>query len=176
MSLAKPADKLTPEDWQKYPVWTFDLGNEAKPGRDETWMTPLKKLPATDLRNGGCHANAILACGDPVTVVLQGVKLQNDPKENALWEAFARIQAAQNLTPFKPQKMRYSIWVKDRWWMSKNDGHFLSLIDFQKHEPAELAAALGHTLDEVFPISYDISLFAIGPADIVKGKISLATE
>jgi hypothetical protein len=49
MSLTKSADKLTPQDWEKYPVWAFDLANESKSGRDETWMVPVKKLPATDL-------------------------------------------------------------------------------------------------------------------------------
>jgi hypothetical protein len=50
----------------------------------------------------------------------------------------------------------------------------MSLVDFKKHEPAELAEALGLTLDEVFPIAYDISAFAVGPDDIVRGKIFLA--
>src|ERR1700733_3698394 len=95
MSIAKPTNKLTPDDWEKHPIWTFDLGNEAKPGRDETWMIPIKKIPVANLRNCGCLANASLACGRAVTVVLWGVKLQ--------------VEAS-------PKELQYSIWVNETWW------------------------------------------------------------
>ncbi len=49
MSLAKPANKLTPKDWEKYPVWTLRFGQRGQPGQDETWMVPVKEsFPPTD--------------------------------------------------------------------------------------------------------------------------------
>ena len=103
MPLAKPVDKLTPKDWEKYPVWTFDLGNEGKPGRDETWMVPVKKLPATDILNGGCRAKATLACGQPVTLVMWGVDLNPEKtlKDLAQYrvEPMSKAERAYHLEP-----------------------------------------------------------------------------
>jgi hypothetical protein len=167
MSLAKPADKLTQSDWKKYPIWTFDLGNEGKPGRDETWMVPVKELPVTDLGNCGCQANASLACGRLVTAVLRGISLKDDPKEGVLWENFARLRSAANRQ--KPAKeLRYSIWVKENWWIWHKES-FLSLGDFKSHTPADLAKTLDLSVEEIFPITYDISVYAIGPDTITKG-------
>ncbi|HEX4141255.1 MAG TPA: hypothetical protein VHY09_12970 [Candidatus Methylacidiphilales bacterium] len=168
--MAKPADKLTPSDWKKYPVWTFDLDNESAPGRDETWMVPAKKLPVSDLRNCGCRANARLASGREIDAVLWNIRLQSDPKEEELWKNFARLQISKGSSPFVP-KLQYSVWVRDRWWVSENDGGFMSLVDFKKRNASDMANALGETLDEIFPISYDISALASGPAAVVKGKI-----
>jgi len=170
MASAKPTDKLTPNDWKKHPVWTFDLDNETKPGRDETWMVPLKKLPATDLRNCGCNGNAKLACGLPVTVVLWSVKLKSDLDEDELWKNFARLRSAAGRAPLS-NALQYGIWVKDRWWLTEREGGFMSLGDYKKRDPNELAQALGLDIDKVFPINYDISSVAVGPDTIVRGKL-----
>lgn len=37
----KPCDKLKVSDFRAFPIWEFALGEEGKPGRDETWVRPL---------------------------------------------------------------------------------------------------------------------------------------
>lgn len=32
-------------------MWEFDLANEGRENRDETWIKPVKKLPVSDLSN-----------------------------------------------------------------------------------------------------------------------------
>jgi hypothetical protein len=160
MSLAKPANKLTPRDWETYPVWTFDLDNEGKPGRDETWMVPVKKLPATDIRNGGCRAKATLACGKPVTIVLRGVDL--NPEQSLKLIAQYRIKPitkAERAERLKPKIPKFRIFVKGAWWDSQMNGL------------GDLTKALGLTIQEIFPIDYDISAFAVGVGFAVRGKI-----
>ncbi len=34
--------ELTPADFRTFPIWTFATGEEDKPGRDETWVRPLR--------------------------------------------------------------------------------------------------------------------------------------
>jgi hypothetical protein len=160
MSLAKPANKLTPKDWERYPVWTFDLGNEGKPGRDETWMGPVKKLPATDIMNGGCRAKAKLACGKPVTLVLWAVDL--NPEQTLRDLAQYRVKPmtkAERAEYLKQQTPQFTIFAKGEWWHSESNG------------PSDLTEALGLSIQDIFPISYDISDFAAGVDQAVKGKI-----
>jgi hypothetical protein len=160
MSLAKPANKLTPKDWKKYPVWTFDSGNEGQPGRDETWMVPVKKLPATDITNGGCRAKATLACAKPITLVLCGVDL--NPEQTLKVMAQYRVKPmtkAERAEYLKPTTPHFRIFVKGEWWDSELNG------------PGDLTEGLGLTIQEIFPIDYDISAFAVGIDYAVKGKI-----
>ncbi len=160
MSLAKPANKLTPKDWEKYPVWTFDSDNEGKPGRDETWMVPVKKLPATSIMNGGCRSKATLANGQHMILVLWGVDL-NPLKTLKMMAEFrgVPITAEESAKCLKPTIPSYTIFVKGKWWHS------------ELNAPSDLIKALGLTIEEVFPIEYDISAFAIGVKRAVKGKI-----
>lgn len=38
----KPVDRLRPADFDVYPLWEYDLEGEGLPGRDETWVRPLR--------------------------------------------------------------------------------------------------------------------------------------
>jgi hypothetical protein len=160
MSLAKPANKLTAKDWEKYPVWTFDLGNEGKAGRDETWMAPVKKLPATDIRDGGCRTVAQLACGEPVTLVLWNLDLNPERtlKLMAQYRVKPMTKAERNayLSSCTPD---FWIFANRKWWRSNWDGR------------AGLLKCLKRTLEEIFPIKYDISKLAVGADRIVRGEI-----
>jgi hypothetical protein len=161
MPLAKPANKLRPKDWEKFPVWTFDLGNEGKAGRDETWMVPVKKLPATDIRNGGCRAEAKLACGQPVTLVLWGVDLEPEKTLSILAQYRVKpMTKAERAEYLKPKAPQFTIFARGEWWHSELNG------------PSDLTDALGLSIQDIFPISYDISDFATGVDHAVKGKIA----
>lgn len=46
----KACDALTPEDFERHPVWTFDVGlGERHPEADETWVRPaeFRRMPST---------------------------------------------------------------------------------------------------------------------------------
>jgi hypothetical protein len=38
----KPCDKLKVGDFRAFPIWEFAIDEEDKPGRDETWVRPVK--------------------------------------------------------------------------------------------------------------------------------------
>ncbi len=38
----KPVDKLLQSDMQAFPIWEFAIDEESIPGRDETWVRPVK--------------------------------------------------------------------------------------------------------------------------------------
>lgn len=151
MLTPKPCDKITPEDLAKHPVWTFDLKNEALPGRDETWMVPVTKLPVSSLNNHGCLANAVLACGKKMTAMLWSIDLTSQRRT----EQFIAI----------------AFWLNDRWWHLSQRPFLSESGNLESHLPNDLASKLGLDLNEVFPIAYDISQIAIGPSEITQGKI-----
>ena len=160
MPIAKPVNRLTPKDWEKHPVWTFDLDNEDKPGRDETWMVPVKKLPAVDIQNGGCRAKATLSCGQTIVLVLWGVIL--DPERHLKMVMRYRVKpmtVKERREHLKPAISTFTIFVKDEWWHSDLNG------------PGDLTKGLGLTIQDILPITYDISAFVVGVDRIVKGKI-----
>ena len=143
MPLAKPCDKLTLQDFKKHPVWEFDLDNECRPGRDETGMIPVRKLPVTDLSNRICLAKATMACGREIAAVLGNVDLPNAEETE--------------------KYILFSTWTKDKRWVLHGSD--------KPRQAAELARALGLDLEDVFPIAYDISAFATGPAKIIRSFI-----
>jgi hypothetical protein len=152
MSRAKPSCELTASDWEKHPVWSFDLANETLPGRDETWMIPVRDLPVVSLDNCGCLANVTLAYGRNLMATLWSIDLR---------DATATKQFIQ-----------ISLWLDGRWWPLSERLFPTERGTIETHLPADLASKLGLALDAVFPIAYDISEFAHGPAEIIRGTIS----
>ncbi len=151
MSYAKPCDKLTPDDLKKFPVWTLDLANEGVPGRDETWMVPVRQIPVASLDGCACMANASLACGKRVVATLWGIDL----KDLRRTEQFVTI----------------SLWLDGKWWALSERSFPSDSGGLESHLPSDLASKLGLDISAVFPISYDISQFASGPEVIIRGKI-----
>lgn len=42
LATRKPVDQITIEDLRTFPVWEFATDEEDQPGRDETWIKPVK--------------------------------------------------------------------------------------------------------------------------------------
>lgn len=144
----KPVDKLTISDLNRFPVWEFDLANEGLPGRDETWVKPVKDLPVTDLSNRVIGTLTQLASGRSVFCLFDNIELQNQQ----MTEQFI------GLTIIKENG--------DRFFLSR---YFDS--NYDTHGPDALALFLEMPVDDVFPITYDISELVIGIEKVTKGII-----
>ena len=44
VSTRKPVDGLLPDDLATFPVWEFATDEEGEPGRDETWVRPVRQM------------------------------------------------------------------------------------------------------------------------------------
>ena len=127
----------------KHPVWEFLNDDEHSAG--DTAMRPVKKIPVDRFDGRLFGTTVVLADG-------------------------SRLPAAISDLAFGPKKYRH---------------HFRSLTLFAKGRrfhlakyfqlwydaegPDALAAFLKKKREEVFPICYDLSSLAVGPADVVRG-------
>jgi ribosomal protein L40E len=144
----KPVDELTVEDLKRHPVWEYDLENEGKEGRDETWIKPVRKLPVEDLDNRVVGTEARLADGKPVFCLFGDVDLQDSQYS----QEFIQVRVFKN--------------NEESFFLARQGD-----IDFDDHNPKALAKFLGLRVKDVFPITYDISAVAIGQDAVVKGSI-----
>jgi hypothetical protein len=144
---AKPVAALSPKDLARHPVWEYDIGHETLPGRDETWVVPVKALPVTDLSNRIAFTALHLRNGQVLPGLLGSVYLQ---------DAF-RTQ----------QFLGLSIWHENGWFhLVRRYGD-----EFAQMGPAALAARLTLPVEQVFPIAYDISGWAKGLPEVVRGEV-----
>lgn len=149
---AKPVSALTPKDLARFPVWEYDTGHETLPGRDETWVVPVRLLPVEDLSNHVTAASLRLKNGQIIPGLLGCVSLQ---------DAFSTQQF-----------LGVSIWHNDNWYHLPRYYDY----DFEENGPTALAALLALPVEQVFPIAYDISRGARGLAEVVRGEILAEPE
>lgn len=139
----KPVDQLTLADLEAHRVWRF-TGSDSP---DETMVRPVRRLPASKLDN-----------------VLVAVPLQL-PSGAAVWGLLGNIDAtsAEKTSHF----LSVSVLGGGRWF------HLARYhdVDRGEREPEALAAFLGLTVPQVFPLAYDISNCCIGLADVVAGIV-----
>lgn len=115
-------------------------------------MEPVSRLPVDSLSNRIVGTRAVLRSGREVWATLGNVSLWNVR------------QTRQFLT--------VSVELGHRWF------HLVRYFDAarDRYGPAGLAAFLGLAVEEVFPISYDISAVARGLPEVVRGKIPAEPE
>jgi hypothetical protein len=149
---AKPVAALTAKDLARYPVWEYDIGHETLPGRDETWVVPVKSLPVTDLSNRVVSSSLRFRNGQILPGLLGCVSLQD------------ALSTQQFLV--------LSIWHDSGWF------HLARYFDydFVERSPAALAGLLALPLEKVFPIAYNISGWARGLAEVVRGEVLAEPE
>lgn len=140
--MRKTVDQITVSDLKKWPVWEFC--NDDIP--DETAMSPIKQLPVDHLNGRVVACEMTLANGNQIIGSISNIDVRN-------------LRATQQF-----------LFVV----IHKDDKKFPLARYFDsdpKHSPAELAKFLKLSINDVFPISYDISKFVKAPMDIVKGQI-----
>ena len=148
--MRKPADKITMDDLRSFPVWEYANDEEGISGRDETWMKPVLGLPVTSLSNRVAATEVRLAGGQRFMAALSNVDL-DDPsdREHFLVVGLYRSDGRQFI-------------------LARYHDH-----DAQRNGPGALAAFLDLPIEEVFPISYDLSAVARGPASSLRGTIEI---
>jgi len=126
------------------PVWQYVSDDEP----DETYVLPVAELPTESLENRIVGAEVELANGSHVWALLGNVAV-----------ADAR-QTRHFLT--------LSVFVRDEWFQLARYHD----LDYDERGPAKLAEVLELTLDEVFPIRYDMGNWVSGAAaDTVRGTL-----
>lgn len=142
MEVRTPA-KIGPKALAKHPVWEF-LNDDEHPAGD-TAMRQIQKLPVDGFEGRLFGTTVTLADG-------------------------SRLPAAISDLGFGPKKYRHhfrslTIFAKGRRF------HLAKYFQFwyDSEGPDALAAFLKKKKDAIFPISYDLSPLAVGPADVVRG-------
>ena len=141
--IAKPVETLQVTDFSPNAVWQYVNSDTA----GETVVTPVQYTPVTNLNGKLVGTRVRLANGDSVWALISNV----DVKNARLSEHFLTISIERN-----------SIWF-----------HLPRYHDFNygTHGPKALAEFLGLNVNEVFPISYDLTNYAIGDVAALSGKI-----
>ncbi len=142
---SKPAEFLTASDLSQYPVWEFV--NDCSADSD-TLVCPFLRLPTNDLNN---------------KLVGTEVRLAND---NLIWAIL------ENIVVQSPRETRHFLLIT----FLKDSGARFSMSryhdpDYEAFGPPALAHFLGLPIDDVFPISYDVSRFADGDPDALTAEI-----
>jgi hypothetical protein len=104
----------------------------------------------TDLSNRVVGIPVKFACGTTVFALLGNIELQHLRKTQ--------------------QFLEISLHIADDDWFSL--GRYYH-VDYHRHGPEALAQYVNLSLDEIFPITYDISAVARGIEAVVKGSIPL---
>ena len=136
--------RIGPKLLAKYPVWEF-LNDDEHPLGD-TAMQPVSDLPTRQFDGRIFGTIVTLADGSlfPATIA----DLNFGPKK------------------YRSHFRSLTLFAKGKRFHLAN--YFQ--LRYQEQGPAALAAFLGKTTEEVFPISYDISDIAVGPSDVVRGQ------
>ncbi len=140
---AIPAENLAPHHFRKCPVWTF-LNNDA---RGETLVKPLSKLPVRDLDSCLVGTQVTLANGQKVDALIGNVK-SRDAK---------RTRLVITMSLFKDTEKFHLPRCFDP--------------DYDRCGPAALSQFLNLPVNEVFPISYDLTEYSEGLVDALQGSI-----
>ena len=126
-------------------VWEFLPEDEE---RDETHVVPVAALPVSGLNGRVAVVNASLANGTELPVALGSVLL-SEPR-------------------LTQQFLSASFYLPNSGWF-----HLARYFDpdWERRGPTALAAALGRSVREIFPIRYDLTAIAIGDRRVVVGEI-----
>jgi hypothetical protein len=141
---AKRVSSLTSADLQSHPVWQYISLEE----NDETFVRPLQVVPAANLTNKVVGTKVTLANGQRVWAIIGNV----DPTSARFTQHFLTLSVE-----------------RDGQWFTLARYHD---FDYSERGPETLARFLDLSVDEVFPIAYDIRSFAKGDATALSGQIT----
>lgn len=143
--IAKPADELTVADFEQYPIWRFVYDEEKYP--DETYVTPIKYIPVKSLDGKIVGVKVRLHNGMEVWGILSNI----EPFNRRMNEQFLSLSVERNGEWF--HLARY------------HD------VDYERCGPKQLADFLGLTVEDIFPISYDLVFTHIKHPPLLRGQI-----
>jgi hypothetical protein len=151
--IVKPVNQLTVEDLSKHPVWEYAIDDEENVP-DETYVRPVADLPVDSLENRVVATKLRLSNGSQVWSVLGCVSLRS-----------ARMnQQFLSVSVLRHGEQFFLARYFDLDFMRKSNG------------PGAFAAFLGLTVDEVFPMAYDISEVAVNRPEALRGLIPPEAE
>jgi hypothetical protein len=150
--MAKRVQDLTPEDLNMFPVWEYDLDEEASEGRDETWVRRVESYPVTDLANKVIGVLVTLHNGTRMVACMGNVALNSE------------VSTGEFLT--------LSLWYSGEWI----DLARYFDVDYAERGPQALSRSLGLPVEQVFPITYNISEHAQGLDAVLRGSIGSVPE
>jgi|SRR5580698_1385171 hypothetical protein len=142
----KYSNKLTIQDFKEFPVWEFTSKHEHIRPDGELVVIPVRNLPVSSLDGRFVGTEVKLASDCFLMAVLLGI----------------------NLVKPKPIS-EMVIYRANETFMFRRNAPGVS-------GPEQLAQFLRLRLEDVFPISYDISQFAIGDAGAIKGEILIGLQ
>lgn len=139
----KPVEKLQISDLKASPVWQYVNSQED----DGTAVGPVKKIPVTNLNGKLVGIQVQLADGNSKWALIGNVDNEN-PR---LTEHFLTLSILHN----------------DKWFTLSRYHDF----DYSTNGPDALAKFIGLDVDQIFPITYDISAYVKGDSSALSGKI-----
>jgi hypothetical protein len=141
----KSVEKLTFSDFERFPVWEFT--NEDEGEFREMGVRPVKTTPVRDLQ--GCIVGTLVRLANGLLVPATVANVDSADARRTKHFLFL------------------SIWRGRQWF------HLARYFDLDTKErgPKALADFLDLPVDQVFPISYDISQFCIGEPAALVGTI-----
>jgi hypothetical protein len=141
----KFAENLAVADLEAFPVWQFLYEDE----KGESAVRPVRHTPVENLK--GCLVGTQVQLKNGVRLwALIGNVSSNDPR---------RTQQFLTLSIFRNGRLFHLARYFD--------------FDFNEHGPHELARFLGLRIDEIFPISYDLTPLSLGDSRALKGTIDV---
>ena len=144
MNDAKLFPLITVSDLEQHPVWETILDDEA----DDPSVFPVQPLPVINLDSRFVATRVRLANEMLVWAMLFNVHLTDSRK-------------TEHLIQLRIEHKGEWFWLA-RYWD----------VDFESNGPDSLAQFLSLTVDDVFPIHYDLSGLAMGLASVVRGHIA----
>jgi len=139
----KTVDALKVPDLEAFPVWQYTSREDV----DETIVRPVKRTPVASLTGKVVGSQVVLANGARAWALIGNV----DPTNPRMTQHFLTLSVEHN----------------DRWFALARYHDF----DFAEHGPEALAQFLNLSVDDVFPITYDIRQVVKGDAAALHGQI-----
>lgn len=139
----KPITYLRTSDLEKYRVWQFATNNPV----DETAVRPIKQLPVATLSGKLAGTRVLLANGERLWALIGNLDVNNAHMN----EHFVTLSI-------------------------ERDGRWFHLAryhdpDYDERGPEGLAKFLGLTVDDVFPVLYDVRDYVKGNPPVLAGSV-----
>jgi hypothetical protein len=143
INLSKPIENLTSLDLEKYAVWQYVSNDHS----GETVVRPVKKIPVANFLNRVVGDYVYFSNGLKVLGLIGNIDIENAK----LTEHFLTL----------------SLLREGKWYSLPRYHDF----DYSERGPAALADFFGLSVDDIYPISFDVRRFSVGSEAVLSGKI-----